>query len=412
MAKRFEELEVIFKAEYPNSGRILPTPKKELKEEPPKELREEAPKEPKEELPKELKEELPKELKEGLPKEPKEEPFRKGKRLLSLGSIIFYLAIIVLSGCAFLFSHGMQDLQFYEIPTDSMQSEYSKGSLVIARETNPRELAVADDIVYLSKDGNHIIQRITKIEENYEDTNERAFITSSINKEEGAEEIVLVDAVFGKVIAEIPILGTVVNFVVGNIILTLGAFLLFAIVVISIKAVRRKRLKVVMLMICLLGGMSNLGRQEVVASSEGYQVAEYVMEPSEGESFGVTMEWGASLEDSSEGPSDWEVFEDEKFEEGIDGEGAKGDGASDEKQSVTVAPTVAPTTAPTIASTVAPTPTIIQEPEGNDASSYEDNEKNQPEKVNQVDVGRGFAVLVAGMAIVKITFMLQRFISK
>ena len=84
--------------------------------------------------------------------------------------------------------------------TESMQSEIPKGSLVIAQQVDPETLQIGDDITYMANQTTSVTHRIVGINENYENTGQRAFQTQGIMNDQPDSQPVPAVNVVGKVV--------------------------------------------------------------------------------------------------------------------------------------------------------------------------------------------------------------------
>ncbi len=97
--------------------------------------------------------------------------------------------------------------------TESMQSEIPKGSLVIAKTVDPQTLQIGDDITYMANQTTSVTHRIVGINENYENTGQRAFQTQGIMNDQPDSQPVPAVNVVGKVVFHSETLGVVASFI-------------------------------------------------------------------------------------------------------------------------------------------------------------------------------------------------------
>ena len=97
--------------------------------------------------------------------------------------------------------------------TESMQSEIPKGSLVIAKQVDPNTLQIGDDITYMANQTTSVTHRIVGINENYENTGQRAFQTQGIMNDQPDSQPVPAVNVVGKVVFHSETLGVVASFI-------------------------------------------------------------------------------------------------------------------------------------------------------------------------------------------------------
>ena len=165
---------------------------------------------------------------------------------ISILDIVFYVVLIAMVVGAIIFSRealGNRTIggrHFYEVTSTSMQSVYSKGSIVFVRDIEPNALVVGDDIAFQNEGNEIIISRITVIEENHEDTGEMAFITVGVDDEADSSEVALVSQIRGKVTGSIPLLGAIFSWIGGNLWLVLVILGLILLATLCVKILGRK----------------------------------------------------------------------------------------------------------------------------------------------------------------------------
>lgn len=224
MAKSLEELDLIFKEQYPKVAKKQ-KPKRDLKNKEKRVITKQA------------------------TKTASEEDSEEDVILVSIWDILFYGLLVFMVAGAIFFSResiGNRSIggrHFYEVATTSMQSVYPKGSLVFVEEIEPSQLMVGDDIVFRNGVNERMTSRITAIEDNYKDTGERAFETAGIDKKNDNSKEVLADKVVGKVTGSIPIVGGILTWISGNIWIVFVIFGLLIVVSICTKILEGKRRK-------------------------------------------------------------------------------------------------------------------------------------------------------------------------
>ena len=140
-----------------------------------------------------------------------------------LGEAVFYLVLVVVIVGAFLIksnSGGRPTLiagfSGFTVLTSSMEDTIPKGSLVITKAVDPKNLKIGDDITYMSGATSTITHRIIEIRENYMDSNIRAFITKgTMNKNPDKNPVVAANVV-GKVVFHSKVLGAIAAFLSKN----------------------------------------------------------------------------------------------------------------------------------------------------------------------------------------------------
>ena len=293
MARKFEELELVFKTKYPSAGQILPTPEEEATEdlteeeteklideskdeaieEPVEESIDEAIEEPVEESIDEATEEPVGESAEEPTEETEEESVgedEKEKVKVGVSNIIFYAVLALLVAGAILITTNMRELQCYNILTDSMQSVYPRGSLVVVQEMDGKELLASDDIAFTSQEGEIIVHRIFQRKE-IEETGGEGFETEGVDAQHPDSEIVAEEAVIGKVIMSIPILGMVSDWISNNMEIVLAVFTALAIIISGIKFWRGKHARKVAMGICVIGLFGSVSGDNVLANPQEVQ---------------------------------------------------------------------------------------------------------------------------------------------
>lgn len=105
---------------------------------------------------------------------------------------------------------------FFSVLTTSMQGEIPKGSLVIVKTTPAHELQIGDDITFYRDPQTVITHRIVGIEENYENSGGRAFVTKGTENPMEDQDPVHEANVVGKVIKTLPGFGFAVSLIGAN----------------------------------------------------------------------------------------------------------------------------------------------------------------------------------------------------
>lgn len=165
---------------------------------------------------------------------PPRKPRRIRRRLKMVGSLAFYGALILLIVSALFIRatsggapRSLAGFTGMIVLTESMQSEIPKGSLVIARQVEPKTLQIGDDITYMANQTTTVTHRIVGITENYENTGQRAFTTQGIMNAQPDRLPVPAANVVGKVVFHSVVLGMIAGFI-GE----YWLFLLFALAVV------------------------------------------------------------------------------------------------------------------------------------------------------------------------------------
>lgn len=104
----------------------------------------------------------------------------------------------------------------FVVLTGSMEEVIPKGSLVVTKSVDPKELQIGDDITYMVSETTTVTHRIIGIEEDYLNTGRRAFCTQGVMNTEPDQNPVAAVNVVGKVIWHNKLLGTVVSYGQAN----------------------------------------------------------------------------------------------------------------------------------------------------------------------------------------------------
>jgi len=151
-----------------------------------------------------------------------EAPVKKKKKS-HIGDILFYgiLALFLVGVLVVQVTSGggvktFMGFSMFTVRTSSMEDVYPKGSLIVTKSVDAKDLRVGDDITYLASETSTITHRIISIYDNYENTNERGFETQGIMNKDPDEDIVPAVNVVGKVIFCSMFLGQAWAFVSSN----------------------------------------------------------------------------------------------------------------------------------------------------------------------------------------------------
>lgn len=173
----------------------------------------------------------------GEPEEVEEKPKekKKGNKAVSIiSNILFYVVIVAIVLGAFLLRSTSKGRPFMlagysmaNVLTSSMEDVYPKGSLIITKSVDAKELKVGDDITFMVNENTSFTHRIIGITENYQGTGERAFETKGTTNKNPDKEMVVAANVVGKVVFHSKALGNIANFMKAN-----WIFVIFVLVVI------------------------------------------------------------------------------------------------------------------------------------------------------------------------------------
>lgn len=150
-------------------------------------------------------------------------PEKKNKVLSVISSVLFYVVIVAMVLGAFLMRSTSKGQPFMiagfsaaNVLTSSMEDVYPRGSLIITRQVDAKDLQIGDDITFMVSEDSSITHRIIGITENYQGTGERAFRTQGTKNPDPDKEMVAAANVVGKVIFHSKALGDFANFVKEN----------------------------------------------------------------------------------------------------------------------------------------------------------------------------------------------------
>ena len=165
---------------------------------------------------------------------------------LTILDLVFYGVLVLMIVGAIIFSRealwnqSLGGKSFYEMGTMSMQSVYPKSSLVFVKDIEPNALMVGDDIAFTNEDSEIIISRITEIKEELGESNNQVFVTLGVNEQEDNSQEVLANRVIGKVTSGIPIVGAILNWIGGNLMIVFAIIGVLVVTLVYVKVFRRK----------------------------------------------------------------------------------------------------------------------------------------------------------------------------
>ena len=134
----------------------------------------------------------------------------------------FYLAIAFILIATLCFSSQNNTLRVlgyssFAVVSDSMQSSIPKGSLVITKETDPKEIVEGNIITFLTASQRSITHRVVSISEDYAGSGQRGFTTKGDDNFAEDNDIVFAANVIGVVIYSVPELGSIFSYFADNI---------------------------------------------------------------------------------------------------------------------------------------------------------------------------------------------------
>lgn len=153
----------------------------------------------------------------------KKKPSKKNRVLSIISSVLFYAVIVAMVLGAFLMRSTSKGSPFMiagysaaNVLTSSMEDVYPKGSLIITKQVDAKDLQIGDDITFMVSEESSITHRIIEIIEDYQETGERAFKTQGTMNAKPDKDMVAAANVVGKVIFHSKVLGDFANFVKAN----------------------------------------------------------------------------------------------------------------------------------------------------------------------------------------------------
>ena len=142
-----------------------------------------------------------------------------------IADALFYGLLLCLVGGAFLLAQGDKKpifgYSFMNVITGSMQSVYPVGSMVVIKEADPADIRINDDITFVKEDETAVTHRVIGITDDYEATGERGFETQGVDNDAPDFEIVRAVNVVGVVKYHVPKVGQWLEWLRGNLVITL-----------------------------------------------------------------------------------------------------------------------------------------------------------------------------------------------
>jgi len=157
----------------------------------------------------------------------KENKNKKKKRSIFalISDMLFYLAIFMVLVAILTSAPGNNNgkvrmfmgYSYFTVLSPSMQDEIPKGSFILVKKTDPKELKIGDNITFMKDANNSITHKITEIYENYENSGATAFQTKGVNNANPDKDIVYEANIVGKVVFVIPGAGAAISSLRENI---------------------------------------------------------------------------------------------------------------------------------------------------------------------------------------------------
>ena len=187
-------------------------------------------------------------------KEPKEMELpdnkKKRKNILKLVSdLLFYFAIFTVLVAVLTSAPNdgppktLFGFSYFTVLTPSMQSEIPKGSFILVKETDPRQLEVGDNITFLKENNTTVTHKIMSIYDDYQGSGSRGFETKGVNNANPDKDIVHESNIVGKVVFSLPGLGAAIAALRSNILIMVIIFGLCVILSFLLRAIFGKRSK-------------------------------------------------------------------------------------------------------------------------------------------------------------------------
>ncbi len=152
-----------------------------------------------------------------------DEKKKPNKALSIISNLFFYVVIVAMVLGALLMRSTSEGKPFMlagfsaaNVLTSSMEDVYPRGSLIITKKYDAKELEIGDDITFMVSEDSSITHRIIGITENYQNTGQRGFETQGVNNPNPDKDMVAAANVVGKVIFTSKVLGDIANFVKAN----------------------------------------------------------------------------------------------------------------------------------------------------------------------------------------------------
>jgi len=179
-----------------------------------------------------------------LPETPEQaNPARKKPGRIA-ADILFYGLLAVMVAGAFFISRADKKPVFgfslSNVLTWSMEPEIPQGALVVIRETDPNLIQISDDVTYMKDQETSVTHRVIGITEDFEGSGERGFETQGIANDTPDFEIVQAANVVGVVQASVPLLGSWLAWLRGNLIIVIGFTVGIVLLMFLLKGALRK----------------------------------------------------------------------------------------------------------------------------------------------------------------------------
>ena len=139
--------------------------------------------------------------------------------------VLFYGLLLCLIGGALLISRGSKKpvfgYSFMNVISGSMQSVYPVDSLVVIKGVDKNTIRIGDDITYMKDAETAVTHRVIGITEEYDGSGERGFETQGVDNDAPDFEIVRAANVVGVIKYHVPKVGQWLEWLRGNLAITL-----------------------------------------------------------------------------------------------------------------------------------------------------------------------------------------------
>ncbi|MDR1806410.1 MAG: signal peptidase I [Propionibacteriaceae bacterium] len=138
---------------------------------------------------------------------------------------VFYTLLGLTAGLVLFYTsagekpRSLGGLAVFSVLSQSMQSVYPQGSLILVHHVDPATLKVGNDVTYIREDGETVTHRITAITEDIDGKGNRGFTTQGVENPSPDAKPVYAPNVIGKVVFYCPYLGHVVQLMRAHLIL-------------------------------------------------------------------------------------------------------------------------------------------------------------------------------------------------
>ena len=152
-----------------------------------------------------------------------------------ISNMVFYMAIVLImvtvltSGTENGTPKTIFGYSYFTVVSKSMQDEIPKGSFILVKHGDAKDLKVGDTITYMRDRNTSVTHKIIDIYENYNKSGALGFQTKGVNNLNPDSDVVYEANIVGKVIISIPVMGAVMSFLASNVYLV---FIIFGLCVI------------------------------------------------------------------------------------------------------------------------------------------------------------------------------------